>query len=112
MAPPVRADAGIAPDRPLEGHWPGGHSVPVRWSRGPHRQSAAAGALPSLYAATEPGLEGGVYVGPDGIGEMRGHPHVVTPSRGARDEATAARLWDVCEKLTSVRFELGAAAAA
>ena len=30
-------------------------------------QSAEMGALPVLYAATEPGLEGGTYVGPDGI---------------------------------------------
>jgi NAD(P)-dependent dehydrogenase (short-subunit alcohol dehydrogenase family) len=75
-------------------------------------QSADMGALPELFAATQPDLEGGVYVGPDGIGEFRGHPHVVTPSRAARDEATAARLWDVCERLTSVRFEFGAPAAA
>jgi hypothetical protein len=75
-------------------------------------QNADMGALPSLFAATQPGLQGGVYVGPDGIGEFRGHPHVVTPSSAARDEATAARLWDVCEQLTSVRFEFGAPAAA
>jgi NAD(P)-dependent dehydrogenase (short-subunit alcohol dehydrogenase family) len=75
-------------------------------------QSADMGALPTLYAATEPGLEGGLYVGPDSIGEFRGHPHVVSPSRAARDEPTASRLWDVCEQLTGVRFELGAAAAA
>ena len=75
-------------------------------------QSADMGALPSLYAATSPGLEGGSYVGPDGIGEFRGHPHVVSPNRAARDEQVAARLWDVSEELTGVRFELGAAAAA
>ncbi len=48
-------------------------------------QSADRGVLPSLYAATEPGLEGGIYVGPDGIGEFRGHPRQVSPNgRGAR----------------------------
>ena len=71
-------------------------------------QSADMGALPTLYAATEPGLDGGVYVGPDGIGEFRGHPRVVSPSGAARDEQVAARLWDVAEKLTGVSFELPA----
>ncbi|HEX7610172.1 MAG TPA: oxidoreductase [Solirubrobacteraceae bacterium] len=75
-------------------------------------QSADMGALPTLYAATFRGLEGGSYVGPDGIGEFRGHPHVVSPNRAARDEQVAARLWDVAEELTSVHFELGAAASA
>jgi NAD(P)-dependent dehydrogenase (short-subunit alcohol dehydrogenase family) len=69
-------------------------------------QSAEAGALPSLYAATEPGLEGGSYVGPDGIGEFRGHPKLVSPSGAARDEQVAARLWTVSEQLTGVKFEL------
>jgi len=71
-------------------------------------QSADMGALPTLYAATEPGLAGGIYVGPDGIGEFRGHPRVVSPSRAARDEQVAVRLWDVAEELTGVSFELPA----
>ena len=54
-------------------------------------QNAAMGALPSLYAATEPSLPGGIYVGPDGIGEFRGHPQVVSPSRSALDPEAAAR---------------------
>jgi NAD(P)-dependent dehydrogenase (short-subunit alcohol dehydrogenase family) len=69
-------------------------------------QSADAGALPLLYAATEPGLEGGSYIGPDGIGEFRGHPKPVSPGRAATDEQAAARLWDVSEQLTGVRFQL------
>jgi len=75
-------------------------------------QSADMGALPSLYAATHPGLEGGSYIGPDGIGEFRGHPHLVSPSRAARDEQVAARLWEVSEELTGVRFELAGTAGA
>lgn len=66
-------------------------------------QSAEMGALPTLYAATEPGLEGGTYVGPDGLGEQRGHPTIVKPSRAARDEQTARRLWEVSADLTGVR---------
>jgi NAD(P)-dependent dehydrogenase (short-subunit alcohol dehydrogenase family) len=73
-------------------------------------QSADRGALPSLYAATQPGLEGGIYVGPDGIGEFRGHPRQVSPNGAARDERVAARLWEVSEELTGVRYELAGAA--
>ena len=36
-------------------------------------QSAAKGALPTLYAATFPAIRSGDYVGPDGFGEQRGH---------------------------------------
>ncbi|HEX3511929.1 MAG TPA: oxidoreductase [Solirubrobacteraceae bacterium] len=75
-------------------------------------QSADMGALSLLYAATEPGLPSGSYAGPDGHGEHRGRPKVVRPSRAARDEATASRLWEVCESLTSVHFDLGAPARA
>jgi NAD(P)-dependent dehydrogenase (short-subunit alcohol dehydrogenase family) len=75
-------------------------------------QSAEMGALPVLYAATYPGLEGGTYVGPDGIGEQRGHPKPVGMSRAARDEEVAKRLWDVSEELTGVHFDLSASAPA
>lgn len=54
-------------------------------------QSADMGALSTLYAATEPGLEGGTYFGPDGFLEQRGHPKRVSPSRAARDENVARR---------------------
>ncbi len=67
-------------------------------------QSAEMGALPTLYAATHTDLEGGSYVGPDGMFEMRGHPQLVATSEAARDESAAARLWEVSEELTAVRF--------
>jgi NAD(P)-dependent dehydrogenase (short-subunit alcohol dehydrogenase family) len=73
-------------------------------------QSDDMGALPVLFAATEPGLPGGTYAGPDGIGEQRGHPHVVSPSGAARDEATAKRLWAISEEMTGVRYEFSAPA--
>jgi NAD(P)-dependent dehydrogenase (short-subunit alcohol dehydrogenase family) len=75
-------------------------------------QSEDMGALPTLYAATEPGLPGGTYAGPDGLAEQRGHPKPVSPNRAARDEAVARRLWEVSEQMTGVRFELPAGAAA
>ena len=67
-------------------------------------QSDAQGALPSLYAATMPGLASGTYVGPDRLFETRGHPKVVSTSRAARDEAAAQRLWEESELLTGVSY--------
>jgi hypothetical protein len=70
-------------------------------------QSAEMGALPSLYAATFPGLPGAVFIGPDGPGEQRGYPHVVGAARRAYDEDAWRRLWEVSEELTGVRYEFG-----
>jgi hypothetical protein len=75
-------------------------------------QSDEMGALPTLYAATEPGLDGGTYVGPDGFARQRGYPERTTPSKAARDEQVARRLWEVSEEMGGVRFDLGAAAGA
>jgi NAD(P)-dependent dehydrogenase (short-subunit alcohol dehydrogenase family) len=75
-------------------------------------QSAEMGTLPTLYAATKPGLEGGTYIGPDGFHEQRGYPAVAGMIREARDESVARRLWEVSEELTGVRFELPTPAAA
>ncbi len=68
-------------------------------------QSDEMGALPTLYAATEPGVVGGTYVGPDGLAEQRGHPKKVSPNAAARDEEVARRLWEVSQQLTGVSFE-------
>ncbi len=70
-------------------------------------QSSEMGALPQLYAATRPHLDGGLFIGPDGFEEQRGYPKVVGVARRGRDEATAARLWDVSEELTGVSYEFG-----
>ncbi|OKJ00661.1 short-chain dehydrogenase [Streptomyces sp. CB01249] len=70
----------------------------------PLAQSPAQGALPQLYAATEPGAEGGEFIGPDGRGELRGAPTRVELSAGAADAATGQRLWEVSEEATGVRF--------
>jgi NAD(P)-dependent dehydrogenase (short-subunit alcohol dehydrogenase family) len=65
-------------------------------------QNDEMGALPTLYAATQPGLQGGTYVGPGGFQEQRGHPKIVQPSGRARDPETARRLWEVSERMTAV----------
>ncbi|WP_435283162.1 oxidoreductase [Streptomyces koelreuteriae] len=68
-------------------------------------QDDRAGALPTLYAATQD-LPGASYVGPDGLGEMRGAPTLVGRSRAASDPQTARRLWRVSEELTGTLFPL------
>jgi NAD(P)-dependent dehydrogenase (short-subunit alcohol dehydrogenase family) len=72
-------------------------------------QSADMGALPTLYAATVPGLPGGTFVGPGGRKEQRGYPTVVTAARKAYDEEDWRRLWVVSEQLTGVHYEFAAA---
>jgi NAD(P)-dependent dehydrogenase (short-subunit alcohol dehydrogenase family) len=72
-------------------------------------QSAEMGALPSLFAATVPDLPGGTFVGPDGLGEQRGHPHIVSASGRAYDTDAAARLWEISEELTGVQYQFTAA---
>ncbi|WP_199044057.1 oxidoreductase [Glycomyces salinus] len=73
-------------------------------------QSSEVGALPQLYAATDPHAESGQYFGPDGRREFKGHPKPVQPVAAAKDPETAKRLWDLSEELTGVRFGLPAAA--
>jgi NAD(P)-dependent dehydrogenase (short-subunit alcohol dehydrogenase family) len=68
-------------------------------------QSAADGALPTLYAATAPEARGGAYYGPDGRGETRGLPAPSWVSPQAMDTAAAARLWELSEKLTGVSVD-------
>ncbi|MFE0187638.1 oxidoreductase [Streptomyces sp. NPDC058989] len=66
-------------------------------------QDNRAGALPTLYAATQD-LPGAAYLGPDGFGEMRGGPTMVSRSAAASDPQSAKRLWEASEELTGVRF--------
>jgi NAD(P)-dependent dehydrogenase (short-subunit alcohol dehydrogenase family) len=82
----------------------------VYWTLGNRlvAQSADRGAWPSLYAATMHDVPGGAFVGPDGVGELRGHPHIVSPSRAARDPGTARRLWQLSEQLTGVIYSFAA----
>ena len=66
--------------------------------------SAAAGALPTLYAATAPDAQGGGYYGPDGVFEMKGAPAPAAIARRARDADVARRLWETSCALAQVRF--------
>ena len=67
-------------------------------------QSAARGALPTLCAATFPGLYGASYIGPDGFMELRGFPKLTRAAAIAYDQRLAAQLWSVSEELTGVTW--------
>ncbi|WP_436886046.1 oxidoreductase [Nocardiopsis dassonvillei] len=66
-------------------------------------QSAAVGALPTLYAATQDMPPAG-FAGPSG--GMAGAPGLSRRSRAAQDGAAARRLWEVSEERTGVSFPL------
>lgn len=66
--------------------------------------SAADGALPTLMAATLPGVTGGQYFGPQGFQEMKGPPGPGKIEPQALDAGVAARLWAESERLTGVTF--------
>jgi len=68
-------------------------------------QSSETGVLPMLYAATHEDIEGGEYVGPGGLMNMRGAPEPQRSSDRSDDEDTAARLWERSEDLTGVTYE-------
>jgi NAD(P)-dependent dehydrogenase (short-subunit alcohol dehydrogenase family) len=74
-------------------------------------QSAAEGALPTLFAATSPEAKPAGYYGPNGFYELKGRPMPAKIMPQARDAAVAARLWDVSAALTGVSFQPFAAAA-
>jgi NAD(P)-dependent dehydrogenase (short-subunit alcohol dehydrogenase family) len=116
-----RADAAGAPLRSLAAH--PGYAATNLQTAGPRMegrrlrecvmrvgnallgQSAPAGALPQLYAATAPDVRGGEYFGPRGPLESRGAPTRVKASARADDEVLAARLWEISEDLTGVTYE-------
>ncbi|WP_343655935.1 SDR family oxidoreductase [Paraburkholderia caribensis] len=68
-------------------------------------QPAAQGALPTIFAATSPQAQGGVYYGPDKLGETRGYPAVAKIPPQALDTSVAARLWIESEGLTEAVFQ-------
>ena len=67
-------------------------------------QTAAQGAVPTLYAASAPTAQGGVYYGPTGPNEIAGPLGLATVPAIARDAAAAGRLWELSEESTGARF--------
>lgn len=66
--------------------------------------SAEGAAWPSLYAATEPDLASGLYIGPAGRDQTSGKPKSARLPKGAGDPQQGARLWAESERLTGVTF--------
>lgn len=69
-------------------------------------QPARKGALPTLYAATNPDLTGGEYIGPDGPGNRKGNPVQTSEASKLFKTELSERLWQVSERLTGVKFPL------
>lgn len=68
-------------------------------------QPAAQGALPTLFAATDPAARDGMHYGPDRLWGTRGFPTEEAPPAPALDAAVAGRLWELSETLAGVRFD-------
>jgi NAD(P)-dependent dehydrogenase (short-subunit alcohol dehydrogenase family) len=67
-------------------------------------QSARAGARPVLFAATEPDVHGGAFVGVSGRSQLRGSPKLAQASQSAYDIGVARVLWERSEGLTGVAY--------
>lgn len=67
-------------------------------------QSAADGALPTIFAATSPEARPSGYYGPNNLMELKGPVTNAIVGRQAQDRAVAARLWTVAEQLTGVEW--------
>jgi NAD(P)-dependent dehydrogenase (short-subunit alcohol dehydrogenase family) len=67
-------------------------------------QSAEMGALPTLFAATNPDLRGGEFIGPDGRGNHRGYPIITGEESKIFKQDVSTRLWEFSEKVTGVKF--------
>ncbi len=65
-------------------------------------QSAAMGALPTLYAALANEVNGGDYIGP--AKKMRGFPVKVESNDKSHNRQDAAKLWEISEQLTGVKY--------
>lgn len=78
----------------------------ARWFATLIFQSTAAGALQMLRAATDPGVLGGQFYGPDRLYETRGHPRVLTSSAQSYDLDLQRRLWAASEQMTKVVYPI------
>ncbi len=67
-------------------------------------QSAEKGALPSLYAAAAPDVDGGDFIAPHGVMETRGYPVKSKSSEASYRLDDAIKLWQVSEELTDVKY--------
>ena len=66
--------------------------------------SAADAAKPLLHAALARDVEGGEYIGPQGVAELKGPPGPAEASSYARDASLAAHLWKISTDMTGARW--------
>jgi len=69
-------------------------------------QSAHAGALPTLRAATDPEAAGGSFWGPKHFRQMMGPPVSVSSTKKSHNTDDAKRLWTISEELSGVQFSV------
>ena len=67
-------------------------------------QPASMGALPEIRASVDQNAKGGEFYGPNGKREMKGFPVIVKSTAASYDKESACKLWEISEKLTSVKF--------
>ncbi|TMW68946.1 hypothetical protein Poli38472_001102 [Pythium oligandrum] len=72
----------------------------------PIYQPAPMGALPTLYAATAPGVKNGDFYGPKGFQAMWGYPTLENPSKQSKSVSAAQKVWEMSELLTGTLFPI------
>lgn len=68
-------------------------------------QSPKGSARSEVRALTDPALSGGEFLGPVSLAQFRGKPAEIPLYRVGRSEATATRLWELSESLTSTQLD-------
>ena len=84
-----------------------GFRIVMKLSR-PLFQSAEAGSLPLLFAATSPDARKGGYYGPDGRNEAKGNPTTAFEPVLARNATVGRCLWGESERITDMQFIVSA----
>jgi len=84
-----------------------GFRILMKLSR-PLWQSAEAGSLPLLFAATSPNARKGGYYGPDGWMEAKGNPTAAFEPVVTKNATVRRYLWDESERVTDMQFVVSA----
>ncbi|MCF7823304.1 MAG: SDR family NAD(P)-dependent oxidoreductase [Candidatus Marinimicrobia bacterium] len=78
----------------------------IRFFNSLFAQSGSMGALPTLMAATDPSAKNGDYFGPSKLSGWRGYPKRVFSNKASHDTDIAARLWEISQDMTQVKFQV------
>ncbi|RLA47767.1 MAG: oxidoreductase [Gammaproteobacteria bacterium] len=69
-------------------------------------QSSEKGAWAEVLAACDDDAIGGAYYGPTKLNEMRGPIGECIPAKWARDDGAAAKLWEISEHKTGIKWAI------